>query len=148
MQKEREGEWGSVTAVSPGKAKVRLKRKSLCEKCGICMGWGKDFMLMEVDNLKGARVGDKVRIETLPGRILKISFIVFMVPLLGLFVGIFSGYLLSGWLGLRSLWQAGLGITFFLLGFLGVRWYDKKTQRGEGYRPRIVQIEGEEQDIG
>ena len=148
MQEEREGEWGSVTAVSPGKAKVRLKRKSICEKCGICMGWGKDFMLMEVDNLKGARVGDKVRIETLPGKILKISFIVFMVPLLGLLFGIFSGQLLSGWLGLRSLWQAGLGIAFFLLGFLGVRWYDRKAQRGEGYRPRIVQIEREEQDIG
>jgi len=145
LQKEKEGEWGSVTAVSPGKAKVRLKRKSLCEKCGICMGWGKDFMLMEVDNL---RVGDKVRIETLPGKILKISFIVFMVPLLGLLFGIFLGQLLSGWLGLRSLWQAGLGITFFLLAFLGVRWYDKKAQRGEGYRPHIVQIEEEEQDIG
>lgn len=144
MQKEREGEWGLVTAVSSGKAKVRLERKSLCERCGICSEWGKDFMLMEVDNLKGARVGDKVRIETLPGTTLKISFMVFMMPLLGLFVGIFSGYLLSRWLGLRSLWQAGLGIAFFLLGFLGVRWYDRKAQRGEGYLPRIAQIEREE----
>jgi sigma-E factor negative regulatory protein RseC len=148
LEKERKEEWGSVTAVFPGKAMVRLERKSLCERCGICSVGGKDFMLMEVDNLKEARVGDKVRIETPPGKILKISFMVFMVPLLGLLLGIFSGQLLSGWLGLRSLWQAGLGIAFFLLGFLGVRWYDKKAQRGEGYRPRIVQIEGEEQDIG
>ncbi|MFQ6065992.1 MAG: SoxR reducing system RseC family protein [bacterium] len=148
MQKEREGEWGVVTAVFAGKAKVRLERKSLCEKCGICSVWGKDFMLMEVDNLKEARVGDKVRIETPPGKTLKISFMVFIVPLFGLFVGIFSGYLISEWLGLRSLWQAGLGVAFFLLGFLGVRWYDKKTQKGEGFRPRIVQIEREEQDFG
>ena len=148
MQKEREGEWGLVTAISSGKAKVRLERKSLCERCGICSVWGKDFMLMEVDNLKEARVGDKVRIETPPGKTLKISFMIFMIPLLGLFAGIFSGYLLSRWVGLRSLWQAGFGIAFFLLGFLGVRWYDKKAQKGEGFRPRIVQIEREEQDFG
>ncbi len=148
MQKEREGEWGLVTTVSPGKAKVRLERKSLCDKCGICSGWGKDFMLMEVNNLKGARVGDKVRIETPPGKAVKISFMVFMIPLLGLFIGIFSGYLLSGWLGLGSWWQAGLGIAFFLLAFLGVRWYDKRAQRGEGYLPRIVQIEKKEQGVG
>ncbi len=103
---------------------------------------------MEVDNLKGARVGNKVKIETPAGKALKISFVVFMIPLFGLFVGIFLGYLLSRWLGLRPLWQAGLGIAFFLLGFLGVRWYDKKCQKGESYLLRIVQIEKKEQDVG
>lgn len=148
LQKEREGEWGVVTAVSPGKARVKLERKSLCEKCGICSVWGKDFMLMEVDNSQGARVGDKVKIETPPGKALKISFMLFIIPLIGLFAGIFSGYLLAMWLGLKSLWQAGLGILFFLLGFLVVRWYDKKAQKGESFRSRIVQIEREEQAIG
>jgi sigma-E factor negative regulatory protein RseC len=148
VQEEREGEWGLVAAVSLGKAKVRLERKSLCERCGFCSGWGKDFMLMEVDNLRGARVGDRVRIEAPPGKTLKISFMVFMIPLFGLLFGIFSGYLLSGWLGLPSLWQAGLGIAFFFLGFLGVRWYDKKVQRGEGYCPQIIQIKRAERDGG
>lgn len=134
------GEWGIVKEVSFGKAKIKLERKPICEKCGICHSEGKDFMLLEVEIGERARVGDKVRIQISAGKTLMATFIVFMIPLLALLTGIFIGYLISGWLGSPSFWEALFGLPFFFLSFFFVRWYEKKAEKDKDYYPHIVEI--------
>lgn len=97
-------------------------------------------MLLEVEIGERARVGDKVRIQISAGKTLMATFIVFMIPLLALLTGIFIGYLISGWLGSPSFWEALFGLPFFFLSFFFVRWYEKKAEKDKDYYPCIVEI--------
>ncbi|MCD6471525.1 SoxR reducing system RseC family protein [Candidatus Aerophobetes bacterium] len=137
------GEWGVVVEASSDKAKVRLERKSICEKCGLCLYKDKDFVVTEVVNKKGARKGDKVKIQLSSTKALQATFIMFMIPLISLLTGILIGYLLSKRFGLPGFYQILIGFIFFGLSFLFIRNYDKKIKDKHSYQPTIVRVKGQ-----
>ena len=136
-------EWGTVIEVLKEEVKVKLESRSICKKCGICLIGEEGFriLVVEVDSSQKIKVGDKVEIQLLPGEsILLPIFVVFIVPLIALFIGIFTGHLLSRWWGYSLLLSISFGLTFFLFSFLFAYWYDKKVQRKRSYKPRIIRI--------
>jgi len=131
-------------------ATVLCKKSVLCENCasaGLCsLGNDSRSMLVDAHNPLGAEVGDQVRLVTSTRTFLQSSFILYIVPLLGLVVGAVIGE----WLG--TAWLAGIdpdllaaltGVGFLVGTFLVIRRVSRSAPK-EKYMPRIVEILEEE----
>lgn len=138
-------EQGIVSRVEDTAAWVTTIRTSACESCeahGACsvLGGGKE-MEVKVDNPLGSRVGDRVVIRFETGSLLKISFLVYIFPVLGLIGGAVAGEKISAIyeLGKTLPSVAGAFLGFFLaFGVLRLTG-NRLTARSE-YRPKVVRI--------
>ncbi len=133
-------EAGEVVKIEKNFAVVKIDRKSECEKCGMCgMKKGMSFVEVNSTNTVGAKVGDKVIIETGDGAKFLAVVFVFLIPLILLAAAILLGYvyikneiyILSICLGTLVAWYTILSII------------DKKFAKLKGFCPEIVQIIGE-----
>ena len=120
-------------------AKVEIKRTTTCKGCGICRMGSSDTMIAEVENPGGAKVGDKVEVEVDTSSILKVAFIVYIFPIVGLIVGYLIGEGIFG----SELVGICFGIGGLLLSFRVIYWYDKRLKRERKLRSKIIRIYGE-----
>ena len=105
-------ERGIVENVEPGWAWVKTKRSSACNSCASrhhCLTQGGDQMLVKAQDTVGAQKGDEVELFLSTKTKLKGTAIVYLLPVLGIFVGAFSANPLSQALGLNP----SLGMGFF-----------------------------------
>lgn len=123
-------ERGIVERVEPGWAWVKTKRSSACSSCGSrhhCLTQGSDQMVVKAQNTARAKKGDEVELYLSSKIKLKGTAIVYLIPVLGIFVGAFSANPLSAALGLNpSLGMAvftlaGLIASVFLMRYLANR---------------------------
>jgi len=115
-----------------GKASVELERGSSCKSCCACSQVADGKMMIEAANPIEAQPGDKVRlyIET-KGFLLGIVML-YLLPALGLFLGIIVGSRAdSDYIGIL------LGLILMFILFVGARHYGK---RNISYSARIVEI--------
>ena len=129
-------ERGIVERVEPGWAWVKTKRSSACENCNSrhhCLTQGVDQMVVKAQNTVRAKKGDEVELYLSTATKLKGTAIVYLLPVLGIFVGAFSAGPLSGALGLNpSLGMVIFTITgivsaVFLMRYLADRMAAKQT---------------------
>jgi sigma-E factor negative regulatory protein RseC len=125
----------TVVEIRGNRAIVTTERLSACEGChkategegcSVCtlMG-GNRTVSAEAENPLGARVGDRVMIESRTGRMLWYAALVFLVPIVLAIVG----YLLADlWLP-NTVWRAILPISAFVGTFFGIFVYSKSVQR-------------------
>ncbi|MGD8992414.1 MAG: SoxR reducing system RseC family protein [Desulfobacterales bacterium] len=107
-------ERGIVEKVESEWAWVKTKRSSACSSCGSrhhCLTQGSDQMVVKAQNSARAKKGDEVELYLSTGTKLKGTAIVYLLPVLGIFVGAFSANPLSKMLGLNP----SLGMAFFTL---------------------------------
>lgn len=110
-------EYGIVTRSAGGKLAVKVISPGSCDSCPIhdnCYASGK---VVWVPQTGGIAVNDHVHFSITNGSVLKISALVYGLPLLGVLAGIILGYLvLFRSLGddPRILASVGLGILLFL----------------------------------
>ena len=139
-------ETGIVDSTQGQVAQVRTQRKEACNTCSVkagchTLGGGSQEMLVEVDNPTGARIGDRVEIVFRASSFLRASFLLYMVPVLGLLVGVFAGESLAPRWGLSpqagSMWGA-----LILAGATGAWVWStaRRMSRRARYRPRIRRI--------
>jgi sigma-E factor negative regulatory protein RseC len=106
-------ETGIVETLEDGWVWVKTQRKSACSHCGHkdhCHTIeGGDRMLVKARNLAAAHKGDEVELYLNTKTQLKCVFMVYMVPVIGLLVGAFSGNSLSTLVGLSR----NVGIFLF-----------------------------------
>lgn len=103
----------TVDAVSGKVAVISVVRESACSgDCHKCAGCGAVTQTLQIraDNLIGASIGDKVYVESTTGPVLWAAVLVYLVPLIGFFIGYFLGTV-CGWVSVC----AGVG---FLLGWI------------------------------
>ncbi len=131
-------------------AAVLCKKSSMCEHCasaGLChMGDDNRSMVVDAQNALGAEVGDKVKIVTSTKSFLQSSFILYIVPLIGLVIGAVAGQLIGEYFNLKlnhSLLSALIGTAFLVGSFMIIRVGSKAIPR-EAFMPRIVEILHEE----
>jgi sigma-E factor negative regulatory protein RseC len=90
-------EVGTVLKAGGGVAKVLVKRNAACDHCpsrSCCASLGGDLKRVDVSNIIGAKEGQQVKIGISPKTILKVSFILYMIPILALIIGaMFGGHL-------------------------------------------------------
>ena len=113
-------EEGIVIAVGPSTARIKTTRSGACKSCasrGSChtAGGGND-MEVEAINTVGAKVDDRVVINFDSTSLLKVSFLLYIFPILCLLAGALSGQQLAAAFGLDpTAFSVVFGITFFIL---------------------------------
>lgn len=130
-------------------AVVLCKRNSACEHCassGACqIGDDSESMLVEALNQVGAQTGDRVKIVTSTRHFLQSSFILYIVPIIGLLIGALFGQAIGELTAVNidpSLLSALLGAAFLAGSFLCIKIGTRALKR-EIFMPRIVEIQAQ-----
>lgn len=134
MKNEKEG---IVIDLNNQIAKVKLSRHGDCENCGACPG--SEAMVLEANNLIGAKRGEHVVLEVKENNMLKAAFIVYILPLVSIFIGAELGALLSSFFkkSTYSLQIGGAAIAFFIS--IAIIVYYEKINRSNIHRlPKII----------
>lgn len=138
-------EEGVVIRTDAKNAWIKTTKTSACKSCssrGACntLGGGRE-MEVEALNTAGARIGDRVVIGFATGPLLKVSFLLYIFPILALIVGAAVGQTAAPYLSLNP---SATSIVFgFFLVFLSLVFVRKKGNRlaaREEYRPKVIRI--------
>lgn len=106
-----------------GSAEVLHIRESACSgDCHKCSGCGaaKEAVVFTAQNPIGAQPGDVVKVQSESAPVLKAAVVLYVVPLVLFFLGVFLGSLLGSM-------EYLLGGALFALGLVGVVLYDRKV---------------------
>jgi sigma-E factor negative regulatory protein RseC len=128
---------GVVNKVYNNIAQVQIKRTTACGgKCGECGGCEVTSQKVEALNTVGAKVGQVVQMEMNDTQILFAAFLVYIIPLVMLFIGYLAGYSVFS-----SEFAAGVsGVLLLIISFLVLRKMDKKLARSGKYQIKITKI--------
>jgi len=98
-------------------------------------------MFIEVTNHLQARAGDHVEIKMPAGSFLKLSLLVYILPIAALIVGAYLGAEISGYFHLHSTAGSILGGAIaMIITFMVLRMIDRSAQSTEKYQPRMTRI--------
>ena len=98
-------------------------------------------MEVEALNTAGARVDDRVVIIFDSASLLKISFLLYVFPILCMIAGAVIGQRLAPLLGLAGpVGSVVCGILFFVLAFVIIKSQEKKLAGKSDYRPKVLRI--------
>ena len=96
---------------------------------------------MEALNVAGARVGDQILLRIESGAVLKVSFLLYVLPVLIMLAGAVIGQSLGPSLGLNpSGLSAAVGVGCFLMSFVLIRRTGNRLAKQKSYRPRVIRI--------
>jgi sigma-E factor negative regulatory protein RseC len=133
---------GIVVRTEDRRAWIKTIRASTCEGCGsrdLCQG-GKECEV-EVANTAGAGVGDEVVIGFASGSLVKITFLLYMVPVLAMIAGAAIGLRIAPTYGVdESAMSAAMAFGSLGLAFLFIRLFSGKLAGNEKFQARILRI--------
>jgi len=143
-------EYGTIVELKgPQIAVVLCARNSACDHCpssGACqIGDDSQTMLVEAYNQIGAKVSDRVKVVTSTKHFLQSSFILYIVPIIGLLIGALIGQAIGEMTEVDldpSLLSAILGVAFLAGTFLCIKVGTRALKR-EVFMPRIVEIQAQ-----
>ncbi len=137
MKKEQ---LGIVVEVNGNMAKVRATRHGDCKNCGACPG--DNAMIVDARNPVGAKVGQNVTFEIQEVNMLQAAFIVYMLPLVAIFLGAVAGWYAANRMGSQSVvtFQVIGGIIAFALSVLYIKIFDKSARNDVKMQPVITKI--------
>jgi Positive regulator of sigma E activity len=136
MKKEVQG---IVIEASGDIAKVKTNRHGDCKNCGACPGDG--ATVLEVQNPLGAKPGQGVVFEIKEENMLKAAFVVYILPIIAIFLGAICGTWLATKFGQpEKMFQIGGGIVAFILSVLYVKVFDRAVDRNNKLKPIITRI--------
>lgn len=136
-------EQGIIKKIKGKKVVIRVQQTSACTHCkskGSC-DVSKREMLIDVDNNLGAKEGDLVELSVPEGAVLKLSFLIYIMPIIALIIGAFAGWVIAESLKtdttFASIVGGGLciGLSFYVL-----KKINKKAEYEEKYFPRMIRI--------
>ncbi|NDL67610.1 SoxR reducing system RseC family protein [Anaerotalea alkaliphila] len=135
-------ELGQVMEIKGNHAIVRLERQEACAKCQACtLGTEVKDMILETENLCGAKVNDIVEVSLDEGNFIKAVAIMYVLPFLGLVAGLGLGYLIGQGInpGLVEIIAVIGGFLLMAVVFLVIRANEPKF-RTKKYRPSAVRV--------
>lgn len=98
-------------------------------------------MLVEISNDLQAKEGDCVEISMPEGTVLKLSFLVYIIPVMALIIGAFTGAALAQPLHIDSALASVLGSGLFMgVSFVALKRFNKKAESSGKYYPRMIRI--------
>jgi sigma-E factor negative regulatory protein RseC len=120
-------------------AKVKVGRHGECKNCGACPG--DSALVIEAQNFIGAKAGQKVAFEMKETNMLMAAFVVYILPLIAIFVGVIVGqgvavkfgYFVQGF-------QIAGGILAFILSIVNIKFFDKFAHNNKKMQPAITKI--------
>lgn len=134
-------EQGVVIEVNGDIAKVKAGRHNDCKNCGACPG--NNNVVLSVSNKIGAKVGERVAFEVKGDHVLKSAFVIFISPLIAVFVGVLIGSILGKYSGYNvHMLQIAGGIIAFILSMISIKLFDKAVRKSNKALPQIIDILG------
>jgi len=138
----KDGQVAVVTDKRAGYVTVKIERHTACKKCGACdLGLQRDNnIFFELKNHVNAEIGDQVVISVAGRDILKASLLLYVVPLVGLVLGMILGGTLTPYISAvdENLLRFIVGICLMFIGLLIVGAYDKRIAPTDRYKPQII----------
>ncbi len=137
-------EQGIIEDVSGRKILVRIKKSSACATCesrGDCgVDSGKN-MVVEVANDLGGGEGDHVELSVPSGAFLKLSLLVYILPVVALIAGAFAGGAFAGVLRVPISLASVIG-GFLVMGitFYALKRFDRSSRASRKFQPRMTRI--------
>lgn len=136
---------GYVSKVVGDKAKVEVKRISACgsEGCNSCGGsCNVPSILVTIPNTLNAKEGNYVEIRTKGSRILKYTFITYMIPFFMLILGIVLGIQGFKYMGVTNYENLGFltGLVFLAISFFIIKKIDNKVAEEESLQFEMKRI--------
>ena len=137
---------GIITEVKADQAMVTTVRRGVCDECGDCgscaleIGMGKNVPdQVLVNNPIGARVGDYVEFDLAGHAELKLSALIWIVPVIGMVTGAVLGDRLFSTAAGSSDQAALLGAVLGLvITFIPLMIYDRLVARDQRLVPAII----------
>ncbi len=130
-------EEGQVKSVKKNFAVVSVSKKDECSKCGMCLFQnGADSVDFNAENSLGAKVGDKVIIQTAETTKFLGIMLVFLVPLILIGISALINYLLIK----NEIWILILSVILIVLWYTILALIDKKLAKTKKFATRIVEI--------
>ncbi len=132
-------EKGVVEKVENDFAWVRAQRKSACNSCASkshCSSLhGSNYMLVKTSNTLQAKKGEFVSFQINSGTLLKYTFIIYIVPVLGLLLGALSANRLANVIGMNN----SVAMVVFTLSGLGMAvWLSRKIIRRNSTSDELI----------
>ncbi len=137
-------EEGIIEKASKRKALVRIQPSSACASCDsrdTCDVTSDKKMVIEVANDLQARIGDRVEISMPEGSLLKLSFLVYFLPVVALVAGAILGARLAPIFNMESTPASVLGGGLAMaIVFCVLKWIDRGSNAKDKYYPRMTRI--------
>ncbi|MBW2615370.1 MAG: SoxR reducing system RseC family protein [Deltaproteobacteria bacterium] len=137
-------EQGIIEEVSGQKALVRIKKSSACGTCesrGDCEVASGKSMVVEVVNDLGGGEGDHVELSVPSGAFLKLSLLVYILPVVALIAGAFAGGVCAPFLHITPTLASVIG-GFLVMGitFYALKRFDRSLRARSEFRPRMTRV--------
>lgn len=129
---------GVVLNIEGEFARVNVQAHSSCDSCGACES---SKMVILAYNTLNATPGQQVRFVMQEGNMMRIAFILFVLPLLAIFTGVFLGYLAGKHLHWNHAVSSVIACSvLFGLSILNIVLYDRKYKLKPGNFAQIIEI--------
>lgn len=140
-----QGECGTVIEVRGNRALLSAAPNAGCSSCALkdsCMLGGDDRKRkIWVGNTLGARPGDTVEFAVRAQAVVRISLLLYLVPVIMMIGGITAGFRLNHYMGLdKDLSGALWGLAGLILAFAAIRVVSGIWQRHNTYEPVMIRI--------
>ena len=138
---------GIVTKVYSATAWVKCTKSAACESCsakGFCDttgGKSDDEVEIEAINAAEAKVNDRVAINFETSSLLKVTFLVYMIPVLSLILGVVIGEKIAPIFNYdQTIFSIIVGFLFLFTSFFFVKTKGNELSRKDAYKPTIIKI--------
>lgn len=138
-------EEGKITKIQGDKAWILIQRTTMCDSCsssGMCntIGGGKYMEVMAFNTAKGI-IDDMVILSMVTSSLYKITFLVYLLPVLALLAGAIAGIRLGTLLSYDpELTSLCLALFSLITTFLLVRIIGKRMSNNKKYLPEVIKI--------
>lgn len=130
---------GVVIEISGNIAKIKTNRHGDCKNCGACPG--DQAMVVDALNPLGAKAGQRVTFEIKQTNMLKAAFIVYILPLIAVFLGATVGTMIAEKIGQRAIvLQIAGALIGFTLSILYIKFFEKSAHSDEKMQPVVTGI--------
>jgi sigma-E factor negative regulatory protein RseC len=138
-------EEGVVIRTDSNSAWVKTVRSRACEGCsakGSChASAGSSEMEVKAFNEIGAKTGDRILLRIETGSMLKVTFLIYVFPILLLIIGAAIGWETASYFDFNpSALAAILGFSFFAAALMLIKVAGNKLAQKNEYRPKIAKI--------
>ncbi len=136
-------EKGIVIKTGRNTAWVKTLQAEACEGCSSCGTCGAQRADSEVEviNEIGARVGDRILLDFKTSAFLKVTFMLYVFPIICLTLGAMLGLQVAADYGYDpSVFSAVLGFAGFFISVAIIRVVGQKIAAKKNYRPQITRV--------